>query len=233
MGARLRWAWPTNWTICASNVCAPTRSARITNEPVVFMVAPMTGLLGDFSDGIDSPVIIDSSMALRPSRSTPSTGTFSPGRTRRRSPGFTCSSGISFSVTSPPASATTRRAVFGLRSRRARKGGAGGGAGRWGSATGAGSDFHHLTEQDQRGDGGGSLEVHVWISAHATQRLGKNPRREGRDYAVAVGHARAQANQREHCGASVDQRCPETLKEWKATPQDHRSRQRELKPGEI
>ena len=39
--------------------------------------------LGSFSTGIDSPVIIDSSMELRPSRTTPSTGTFSPGRTRR------------------------------------------------------------------------------------------------------------------------------------------------------
>ena len=36
--------------------------------------------------GIGSPVTIDSSTALAPSTTTPSTGTFSPGRTRRRSP---------------------------------------------------------------------------------------------------------------------------------------------------
>ncbi len=41
---------------------------------------------GPFSAGMGSPVTIDSSTALRPSSTTPSTGTFSPGRTRRRSP---------------------------------------------------------------------------------------------------------------------------------------------------
>src|ERR1035437_5725115 len=85
----------------------------------------------------------------------------------------------------------------------------------------------------ERGCAGPGLPTRRFVPANFVQRLGKNPRREGRDYAVAVGHARAQANQREHVGAAVDQRCPETLKEWKATPQDHRSRQRELKPGEI
>src|SRR3546814_3634656 len=34
--------------------------------------------------GMDSPVTIDSSSEERPSSTTPSTGTFSPGRTRRR-----------------------------------------------------------------------------------------------------------------------------------------------------
>jgi len=53
------------------------------NDPVPLMVAPTTLLSGDFSTGIDSPVIIDSSMVLRPSRMTPSTGIFSPGRTRK------------------------------------------------------------------------------------------------------------------------------------------------------
>ena len=36
--------------------------------------------------GIDSPVTIDLSRAERPSTTSPSTGTFSPGRTRRWSP---------------------------------------------------------------------------------------------------------------------------------------------------
>ena len=39
-----------------------------------------------FSTGNGSPVSIDSSTLERPSSTTPSTGTFSPGRTRRRSP---------------------------------------------------------------------------------------------------------------------------------------------------
>ena len=41
---------------------------------------------GALSTGIDSPVTSDSSMALCPSTTTPSTGTFSPGRTRQMSP---------------------------------------------------------------------------------------------------------------------------------------------------
>jgi hypothetical protein len=36
-----------------------------------------------FATGIDSPVTMDSSMALAPSTTSPSTGTPSPGRTRR------------------------------------------------------------------------------------------------------------------------------------------------------
>jgi len=74
------------------------------------------GEFGDFSTGMDSPVIMDSSTVLRPSRRTPSTGIFSPGRTRRRSPGLTCASGISFSLPS----GSSRRAVWGVRSRSAR-----------------------------------------------------------------------------------------------------------------
>ena len=65
----------------------------------------------DFSAGIGSPVTIDSSTALVPSRTTPSTGTFSPGRTRSRSP--TRTSLIAISASAP--SAPSRRAVFGAR----------------------------------------------------------------------------------------------------------------------
>ena len=43
-------------------------------------------LTAPFSTGIGSPVIIDSSMLLRPSMITPSIGIFSPGRTRSISP---------------------------------------------------------------------------------------------------------------------------------------------------
>lgn len=59
--------------------------------------------------GMGSPVSIDSSTALPPSMTTPSTGTFSPGRTRSLSPAWTSANGMSCSV---PSSAR-RRAVFG------------------------------------------------------------------------------------------------------------------------
>jgi hypothetical protein len=57
--------------------------------PEVFMVAPMTWSPTRLLTGIGSPVIMDSSSALEPSVTTPSTGTFSPGLTRRRSPTWT------------------------------------------------------------------------------------------------------------------------------------------------
>ena len=109
MGARLRWASATIRTICASSVSDPTRCASITSVPAWLIVAATTPSPGFFSTGIGSPVTIDSSTALRPERTRPSTGTFSPGRTRSRSPGRTSSSGTSSSA---PMS-SSRRAVFG------------------------------------------------------------------------------------------------------------------------
>ncbi len=53
-----------------------------------------------FSAGIDSPVTKCSSTPELPSTTTPSTGIDSPGRTRTKSPGTTCSMGITCSVPS-------------------------------------------------------------------------------------------------------------------------------------
>ena len=89
MGARVRWASLTIATICASSVSLPTRSARITKPPVPFTVPPVTRSPALFSTGMGSPVTIDSSTELVPSSTLPSTGIFSPGRTRRRSPRMT------------------------------------------------------------------------------------------------------------------------------------------------
>jgi len=116
IGARVRCACATNCTIWLSTVSAPIFSARITRLPVPFRVAPMTLAPGSLSTGIGSPVSMDSSTWLRPSSTSPSTGTFSPGRTRRRSPTCTCDSGMSCS----PPSSSIRRAVFGARPSRAR-----------------------------------------------------------------------------------------------------------------
>ncbi len=116
IGARLRWAAATISTICASMVSLPTRLASMISDPVPLMVAPVTGSPATFSTGIGSPEIIDSSTDERPSTTTPSTGTLSPGRTRSRSPTLTSSSGISSSV---PSGRITR-AVLAARSSRAR-----------------------------------------------------------------------------------------------------------------
>ena len=77
--------------------------------PFPLMVAPVTRSPGFLGTGIGSPVIIDSSTFDEPSRQVPSTGTFSPGRTRSRSPTCTSLSGTS---TSRP-SASMRSAVLG------------------------------------------------------------------------------------------------------------------------
>ena len=86
IGARDRCACITICTMLASTVAEPTFSARITSAPLVFIVAPISLSPTRLLTGIGSPVSMDSSTALPPSTTTPSTGTFSPGRTRSASP---------------------------------------------------------------------------------------------------------------------------------------------------
>ena len=116
IGARERCAAATICTMRDSMVSRPTFSARITKLPVVLSVPAMSLAPASLATGMDSPVTIDSSTAERPSISSPSTGTFSPGRTRRRSPTAIASSDTSSSLPS----AFKRRAVFGARSSKAR-----------------------------------------------------------------------------------------------------------------
>jgi hypothetical protein len=116
IGARLRCASPTMRTMRASSVSEPTCFASITKPPGPLRVPPVTLAPAAFSTGAASPVIIDSSTALLPSSTTPSTGTFSPGRTRSRSPTATWSSGTSLSAPSRP----IRLAVLGASSSSAR-----------------------------------------------------------------------------------------------------------------
>ena len=110
MGGLEPCACSTRRTICASAVSEPTLVARNVNEPVVFMVAPITSSPGCLPTGIGSPVSMDSSTGEDPSSRTPSTGTFSPGRTTTRSPTSTWATGTSDSTP-----ARTTRAVLGCR----------------------------------------------------------------------------------------------------------------------
>ena len=109
MGARLRCASETSRTMCASRVSLPTRSARIRKLPEPFTVPPVTRSPVCFSTGMGSPVTSDSSIELEPSTIKPSVATFSPGRTRTRSPTVRRSRGTSCSLPSSP----TTRAVLG------------------------------------------------------------------------------------------------------------------------
>jgi hypothetical protein len=88
----------------------------MVSAPWALMVAPATWSPGCLSTGTDSPVSIDSSTAEVPSSTVPSTGIFSPGRTRSLSPADTCSTGTSCSVPS----GSTRRACFAPSSNSAR-----------------------------------------------------------------------------------------------------------------
>lgn len=111
IGALERWACATIWTICERTVAEPTCSARITMAPDVLSVAPISLSPTRLVTGKGSPVSMASSTALLPSVTTPSTGTFSPGRTRNKSPSWTCVSSTSSSVPS----GWMRRAVLGAR----------------------------------------------------------------------------------------------------------------------
>ena len=97
----------TRRMICASTVCPPTAVARRVKAPFWFTVPPTTGRPADFSTGTGSPVIIDSSTQLRPSTTSPSTGTRSPGRTSTRSPVATSAIGMSTTRPSRRTWATT------------------------------------------------------------------------------------------------------------------------------
>ena len=83
-----------------SIVPSPTAVASTRMTPFWFTVPPITPSPVRLSTGIDSPVIIASSSELWPSRTTPSTATFSPGRTTNTSPMTTCSIGTSTSAPS-------------------------------------------------------------------------------------------------------------------------------------
>ena len=104
MGGLEFWACLTMPMMRARAVSLPTRVARNTMEPLLFRVPATTSSPRAFSTGMGSPVSMDSSTAVWPSTTSPSTGIFSPGRTRTRSPCSTCS--IAMSTSSP--SLTTR-----------------------------------------------------------------------------------------------------------------------------
>ena len=93
MGALEAAASVTMRMIWESVVSSPTRVASQVRNPEALMVAAVTSSPGALSTGMLSPEIADSSTALSPFRTTPSTGIPSPGRTTKISPFFTRSTG--------------------------------------------------------------------------------------------------------------------------------------------
>ena len=107
MGGLDIWAERTMRMMRASVVSSPSRLTRRTKAPERFMVPPVTASPSSRATASGSPVSMDSSMVVRPSVITPSMGTFSPGRTRTRSPTRNSDTGIS----AWPAARTTRAVV--------------------------------------------------------------------------------------------------------------------------
>ncbi len=106
----LDWALRTKSIIRAKAVSRPMPVALIKNVPLLLSVPPNTGLSLLFSIAIGSPVSMDSSTNDCPSITRPSTGIFSPGRTRKVSSKPTSSMGISISLP-----LRTARAVLGCK----------------------------------------------------------------------------------------------------------------------
>ncbi len=102
MGALLALASSTRRMIWDSVVSSPTLSARHFRKPALFTVADTTLSPWLFSTGTLSPVMAASSTLEFPSSTVPSTGTRLPGFTRKMSPCFRSSVGISFSSPSSP-----------------------------------------------------------------------------------------------------------------------------------
>ena len=102
IGAFVAAASLTSLMICDNVVSSPTRTASHFKNPDWLTVAAETLSPAVLSTGMLSPVKADSFTALLPSKTMPSTGTFSPGRTVKMSPFLTSS--IATSVSTPSCS---------------------------------------------------------------------------------------------------------------------------------
>ena len=89
IGALLAWASSTSRMMRPRAVSCSAPSTRTRSRPFPLMVPAETRSPTPFSTPADSPVSMDSSTALPPSRMVPSTGTRSPGRITTVSPGLT------------------------------------------------------------------------------------------------------------------------------------------------
>ena len=188
IGALEPWARWTSSTIRARAVSRPTWVARITNDPVVLSVAPMTSSPTRFVAGIGSPVSIDSSTAEAPSTTTPSTGTLSPGphaqQVAREDVGERHVRLLA--VADPPGG---RRLEADQPPDRAGR-----------PALGPG--LQPSAEQDQADDDRRGVEVGLGVQAGVVDDLG--PHRD--EHGVAPGGGRADGDQRVHRRAPVARR---------------------------
>ena len=112
MEARLDCARSTTAAMRDKVVCSPVAVTRTTRLPSTLAEPASNAAPEDLHTGMGSPVSRDSSADESPSSTTASTGIWSPGLMRRRSPVRSWATGVS---TSCPAE-SNRRAVVGANS---------------------------------------------------------------------------------------------------------------------
>ena len=225
-GALPDWASVTSRAIWASAVSVPTLVARTTSRPPALTVAPATSSPGCFSTGTDSPVSSDWSTALVPSSTMPSVATFSPGRTTKRSPTASCSTGTRRSA---PVGAE-HGDVLGAELEQRRQRGAG-------AALGARLEVA-AREQERRHDGA-DLEVDLVRAAAGAvgDQVERHPHaghagvaEEERVQRPAPRGEHADRDQRVHRRGAVLEVRPRRAVERPRAPQDHGRRELQAQP---
>ncbi len=111
VGARLAWACSTAWMTRASWVSRAAAVTRSTKRPVWLSVPAYTASPTPLSTGRLSPVTGASSMALRPSSTTPSSASRAPGLARTTAPTGTCRADTARHWPSAPCCSTSSGAM--------------------------------------------------------------------------------------------------------------------------
>ena len=217
MGARVLCASLTIFTICASSVAAPTRSAFITRLPVPLIVPPTTLSPAVFSTGMGSPLTIDSSTELRPSSHQAIDGYFFAWADAQK---VTNGNLAERDIGLAPVGGDAARRFRGEAEQRLDRA----------AGLAASSQLQHLAQQDQNGDDSGRLKIKAEVSGGIAERRRKEAGRDHGRHAVEIGSAAANRNEREHIQAAMNNRSPATLKERPSAPQHHRRCQGEFHP---
>ena len=170
IGARERCAFATMIDDPRQHGVAADFSARMHQPAALVDGAADHASPSAFATGIDSPVTMDSSTKELPSVTTPSTGIFSPGRTRKRSP----TAIVSIATSSSPCGGDAPRGLRRQTEQRADR------------ARGARPrpQFQHLPQQHQHRDDGRRLEIHRDRAMHVAEGGRKQLRRQRADDAV-------------------------------------------------
>ena len=96
----------------------------------------------------------------------------------------------------------------------------------------SGTEFEHLTQQHEGGNGCGRFKIHWDITRGQAERIRKQLRDERGKETVQICRACADRSQRKHIETAVRDGSPAALKERPASPKHHRSSQGKLDPGQ-